>query len=53
MAELKREDKFATFVVTMMDEKKNKLNKDEIFEREFMPYSDALHNFAFRLVREE
>lgn len=53
MGALKTEDNFATFVVTMNDEKKNKRSKDEIFEKEFLPYSDALHNFAFRLVREE
>jgi RNA polymerase sigma-70 factor (ECF subfamily) len=53
MGALKTEYNFSTFVTTMNEENKNKLNKDEIFEREFLPYSDALHSFAFRLVREE
>ena len=53
MGASKTEYNFSTFVITMNEENKNKLNKDEIFEREFLPYSDALRSFAFRLVREE
>lgn len=35
------------------DNKNNTFTKDQLFEKEFLPYSDALYNFAYRLTYEQ
>lgn len=35
------------------DNKNNTFTKDQLFEKEFLPYSDALFNFAYRLTYEQ
>jgi len=37
----------------MKDSKENRLEKDRLFEKEFLPYSTALYNFAYRLTYEQ
>ena len=37
----------------MKDSKENRLKKDRLFEKEFLPYSSALYNFAYRLTYEQ
>ena len=37
----------------MRDSKDNTLTKDHLFEKEFLPFSDALYNFAYRLTYEQ
>lgn len=37
----------------MKDSKENTSNKDQLFEQEFLPFSNALYNFAYRLTYEQ
>jgi RNA polymerase sigma factor (sigma-70 family) len=37
----------------MKNSRDNILTKDQLFEKEFLPYADALYNFAYRLTYEQ
>ena len=37
----------------MKDSKENTSKKDQLFEQEFLPFSNALYNFAYRLTYEQ
>mgnify|MGYP006093912033 CR=1 FL=1 len=37
----------------MKDSKENTTKKDQLFEQEFLPFSNALYNFAYRLTYEQ